>query len=246
MREPRRLIEQDGGLAAALLRAGSNVAPPPAELVERVFVSVEMATAAGMVATSAAATGFGAAKKVMAIAVAKWALGGVVAGAALSVATIGSDRWGSRHEAPVVARPTAARTPSSPSPPVVAKSPERELAPGAEPAPAVSVRPEWDRGERPKDSAVTLAAEVALLDAVRTALDGGSAARAMELLDRYEREFPRGQLLPEALLFRVRAYRAAGNAPAASNLAAQLLAKSPEGAYANRVREAAGMISRKE
>jgi hypothetical protein len=233
MREPRRLIDQGEGLGTSLLRAAANVAPPPPHLLERTLAGVGIGTVAGSAATGAkAATVLGAAKKLTTLVLVKWTLGGVVIGAALSVATATVPAAAPQGRAlPSLAPPA----PTSVAPSSVSK--RADLEPLVEPSLAATSAGK-SAEPRPKDVEATLAREVALLDAVRVALEGGYAAQAGELLDRYERDFPHGQLEPEALLFRVRAYGAAGNMAAASALSAQLLAKAPEGRYADRVREA--------
>jgi hypothetical protein len=234
MREPSRLIDQGEGLGTSLLRAAANVAPPPPDLLERTLAGVGIATAAGSAATGAkAATALGAAKKVTTLILAKWTLGGVVIGAALSVATATVPTAAPQGPAPAAPAP-AARASATPGS-VSNRDREPLLAPL--PLPALAGKA-TEPSAHPKDPEATLAREVALLDAVRVALDGAHPAEAKDLLDRYERDFPHGQLEPEALLFRVRAYGAAGNMSAASALAARLLAKTPEGTYADRVREA--------
>jgi hypothetical protein len=241
MREPRRLIDQGEGLGASLLRAAANVDAPPPDLLGRTFASVGIAAVAGSAASgSKAATALGAAKKVTTLVLAKWTLGGVVIGVALRAATAPSPSPAPQDPAPAARAPDvrAATAPGSGS-----KRPELDLLVAPSPTPTSAGKTTGDPSGRPRDSEATLAQEVALLDAVRVALDGGRAAQAMELLDRYERDFPHGQLAPEALLFRVRTYGAAGNTSAASSLAAQLLAKTPDGRYADRVREAVSHLT---
>jgi hypothetical protein len=73
----------------------------------------------------------------------------------------------------------------------------------------------------------TLADELALLRSAKVALDEGKAARALTLLDRYDRRFPNGKLTNEARATRVLAHCVDGNSAAARAQATRLDPGSP-------------------
>jgi outer membrane protein assembly factor BamD (BamD/ComL family) len=82
----------------------------------------------------------------------------------------------------------------------------------------------------------TLAQEVAVLDEARRAVAGARGAEAMAVLDRYQRDFPRGRLGHEAALVRMQALIQQGNHAAAAQLAEQFLKANPNSPLAPRVR----------
>jgi hypothetical protein len=86
-------------------------------------------------------------------------------------------------------------------------------------------------------SARRLEREVELLDGARQALARGDASRASEEVSRYEAEFPRGMLGPEAIVLRVEVLLRQGRRTAAEALARRFLAANPSGAYARRLEE---------
>lgn len=65
--------------------------------------------------------------------------------------------------------------------------------------PTEPARPE-QRGTKRSRSTPSLAEELALLRAADAALDRGDAKKAIALLDRHAREYPRGQMIPERML----------------------------------------------
>ncbi|HEU4534250.1 MAG TPA: hypothetical protein VFS00_09030, partial [Polyangiaceae bacterium] len=90
----------------------------------------------------------------------------------------------------------------------------------------------------PTVSALSL--EAAGLEAARRALQGGDAARALALLDQLQREFPQGQMGPEALMMRLDAMVSRGDRAGAAAIARRRLAAQPNGPYAARLRALAG------
>ena len=82
---------------------------------------------------------------------------------------------------------------------------------------------------------MSLAPELALLDAARRALDGGNPARSIALLDQYASEFPRGRLAPEARVLRIEATAQHGDRAEANRLAREFLRDDPESPHAERV-----------
>ncbi len=81
----------------------------------------------------------------------------------------------------------------------------------------------------------TLAREIARVEAARTALERNEAARAMELLDAYEREFSRGAFAVEVSVLRIEALAQVGKTDEARRLGARFLAEHRQGAFARRV-----------
>jgi hypothetical protein len=86
--------------------------------------------------------------------------------------------------------------------------------------------------------------ELATLDAVRRATEGGHASHALTLLDKYASKFPTGKLREEAAVLRVEALQASGDRTSAAALARRLLRDSPNSPYAVRIRAALESDSR--
>ncbi|MBN2197096.1 MAG: hypothetical protein JW751_30100 [Polyangiaceae bacterium] len=121
---------------------------------------------------------------------------------------------------------------------VVAPTPERVAADAAEErlvASSAGAEPA-SSGAFPLVMPSTLDAEVAALHGVRRALDQGSPGVALQQLDRYGRTFPRGGLAFEAAVLRVQALVLQGDRAGAELLARSLLARSPDGPHARRIR----------
>jgi hypothetical protein len=151
--------------------------------------------------------------------------------------------------------PIAARTPANvpdekvpavdevslPSPPVTPRperprdeaagatihSQARPLPINTEPAPLP------DRSPVAKPSA--LSREIALLDESRGALARNDSREALRVLDRYAREFERGNLWPEAVVLRIDALLRQGDAPAARFLADQFEQARPNDSHVSRI-----------
>lgn len=73
-----------------------------------------------------------------------------------------------------------------------------------------------------------------------TALRAKDARAALDLLDRYDRDFPRGALAPEATVARIEALVAAGDLATARALAETFLAAHADSPLAHRVRRSVG------
>jgi hypothetical protein len=82
----------------------------------------------------------------------------------------------------------------------------------------------------------TLAAEVAALDAARSAIRSGQIARALALLDEYDARFVRPELGPESDVARIEALLAGGDRAGARSLAERFLASHPTSPAAARIR----------
>jgi hypothetical protein len=143
----------------------------------------------------------------------------------------------------------------------VAPAPRRAPAVSAAPAPPPEVpaeaEPAWpvvasDDGParvEPRRPAATRSAsdvrplvsarlrlELAALDAARSALAGGDAADALDLLDRYARSYPRGRLAVEAEVLRIDAWAKTGRGDIARRRAEAFLRRNPGSVMASRVR----------
>jgi outer membrane protein assembly factor BamD (BamD/ComL family) len=73
------------------------------------------------------------------------------------------------------------------------------------------------------------------VNAARVALSAGDRPRALELLERFETQFPEGVLRPEAAILRIEALVASGDRPAAARAARAFLAANPSSPYAPRI-----------
>lgn len=118
----------------------------------------------------------------------------------------------------------------------VTPPPPIEPAPPASGSSSVTPAPEPARpGPRPPTGSI--AEEVALLSRAETELHAGRFARALRLLDDYERRFPKGALSQEDVAARVQALCGLGRAAAAQ---AQLERLAPDSPHARRARAACG------
>src|SRR6185369_1756879 len=79
----------------------------------------------------------------------------------------------------------------------------------------------------PASAALALADEVKVLDGAREELARGQTASALALLDRYDRDFPRGRLAPESQVLRIEALVHTGARDAAERLARDFLVNHP-------------------
>ncbi len=127
----------------------------------------------------------------------------------------------------------SARTPDvaprSDAPRIVPKStPRAPVAPAASTSSAAPSR---------------LAEEARSLEVARRALEGHQARSALTALDRYERDFPRGELRPEATALRVEALAASGDESSAQALGRQFLSQYPGHPAVPRVRRAMGVTN---
>jgi hypothetical protein len=217
MSDPDRLIAASDTPEARLLASALDE-PPPADLMARTLAALDAAGAAAAVGAAGGAGGAVAAKAAgggVLGAAAIGAIAGVIAVAGYSLVTRAPE------PAPVAPAVVAAAAPASaapapaasaaPTPQIPAPTPRADPERGAPapPAPASSPVAPPSATARPD----TLAAEIELIDEARRALDGGDAARARALLDRYAREIPHGQLAREAASLRALADAAGRNNP---------------------------------
>lgn len=235
-----------------LLDAGLQDAPPRGSLAR---VAAGLGVAVGSSTWSALAAGAGSASSA--------ASGGAASGATLTLLGTGKlfvigALAGTLVSGAGVAiehvRAPATTTPST-SAHHVAAPPELPLPPrsvaadaGSEIAPPteieVEARAPTGTNEASRATATTtsndpgaLAAEVARIDAARSALAGGDADRALSELEAYHRERRLGVLDREALLLAIRAHSERGETARARELARRYLNAHPDDAHAPRLRQ---------
>ncbi len=240
MSDPRRMMDERGGLGARLLRAGAEERPA-SKVVERTVLALAAGTAtlgaASLVgaATSApaAALGAGAVLKLLGI--------GAAVGVAASGATWGVTTAFERESAPARPRSSAIATVRAPAPPLVLPS---ALPPP--PAPSASVPHLTEISDAPaprstasfdvKDESAPLAREVAMVDRAHAALKRGDAALVLAELASYEQTFDTPRLMPEVFALRMEANQTSGDDAAARLWAERLLSRFPKSAHAVRAK----------
>lgn len=87
--------------------------------------------------------------------------------------------------------------------------------------------------------------EGATIEAARTALAHGEAAKAMVILDGHDRDFPQGLMNPDATVLRIEALARTSDDAHAKELADKFLADFPHSPLAPRVRALLDAINRK-
>jgi hypothetical protein len=139
--------------------------------------------------------------------------------------------------APAPPRPVATPEAVKPAPPVEAVAEEGSAEPAIQ-APAITNAPAPVRSN--PGSSDALSAELARLDGARKKLAAGQATGALEALDAYGREFPRGSLRLEASVLRIEALAKAGRTTEARDRAKRFLAAHPNSVLGARVKRYAG------
>jgi hypothetical protein len=130
--------------------------------------------------------------------------------------------------APEVTNPVAAARPAQPVP-VAPAVPQAQAASRAAASPSAA-----------QPATPVLAAEVAMVDRGRAALQRGDGAGALHALAGYESAFPKQQLSPEVLFLRMEALVRVGNLSQARALAQRIVARGAAGPQAVRARELLG------
>ena len=147
----------------------------------------------------------------------------------------------------------AAQRPVATAPAVVLGPAPVAPAPSAAPAPA-PVTPAFERRAsvpaRAHHHALAAAtpselrAEIALVDAARSAVATGADDRALVLLNRYDSSYRAGTFRPEATALRIEALDHLGRTAQARTLAQRFLAAYPESPLADRVARVTGVATR--
>jgi hypothetical protein len=254
-----RLYDPDDPLARALFAAGRDEAPSPRVLEKAlgavgaaaVTLSVaELARASATVASHAATSGTLASKAVASgtwVAFVKWTAVGMGAGIATIAAADGVQHWIAPKSDAASVTPGATEAPD----PAARKAKPHELAVPRERSvrepeiAAQQVTPTAVSAAPARASDDALEAELAQVDRARAALASGRWGEAFSESQRYESDHPRGRLLQEALLIRMRAFERMGDAADARAVARRLIRMSPSSPHAAQARtllEAAGEI----
>jgi RNA polymerase sigma-70 factor (ECF subfamily) len=156
----------------------------------------------------------------------------------------------SRPRAPSVGRAAsapAARRTDQPDPatsppsaaPEEAGTPREAPSRGNRSRPALAPRAVGAQASR-SEPGPDVAGEITLLGEAQRALANGQAERALQLLDRHAREFPRGSLTEERAAARIIALCALGRVEAARVETAAFVRQSPGSPLVDRVRAACG------
>ena len=238
-----------------LLGAALNDAPPRGSLAR---VATGLGVVVGGSTWSAVAAGAGTAGASASTAVPAGALtvlgvgkllafgalaGTLVSGASVAIVQLSAP-------AAVTTRASAPRVvaaPKNPAPPVSETGVRTEAAPADVAATSASATTTGEAfaalpgaaGTTPKESGA-LAAEVARVDAARSALARGDTVRALAEIAAYRRERVLGVLDREAALLAIRAHSERGETARARELARRYLSEHPNDAHAPRLRELLG------
>ncbi len=177
-----------------------------------------------------------------ALAFRQWLIWGVLAGSTLTALSLrlGHDRGAGANAAPsaAIALPTATSSAST-------AGIELETQPQAAPRATVTTKPRAIRPARPSTlrsrgedppSPSTLSAQVAMLDAARSAIAAGAFAEALRLADRYRSDFPNGELAPEAEVVAIEALVEQEERQPAAQRAARFFARYPGDPHTARVK----------
>jgi outer membrane biosynthesis protein TonB len=247
MTTPQQWLEQ----LAAAERAGPS---PPPEVGDRVWALVEARLANGPAPPeldsgpllepssvaevgSAATAKAGASASVVLKIVAAVALVGVVGGG-LAVVLREPDPAGPELAAGLAEDPALAGEPESEP----EAEPEAEPEPEPEPTPAPELAPEPEptpepestptpkpkSDPKPKPVAKTLADEVALMQALSTALKRGDSRKVLSLVAEHERDFGEGQFIEERRAAKARGLCQSGELAAGRKQAASFAAAWPK------------------
>jgi hypothetical protein len=259
MRAPKHLVDlRDREPAATLLKAARTVSPPRdarARLLAALVSTSALGTSA-IAAGAGAAGGSGTALTTVSttITFSKWVAIGVLAGGA-SIAgaegvtqLMGDGPSMQRMSSVVTPAAVAARAPAAPrsSPPFLRQAATAPNAAGQRRAPAAlptaSAQPALTVPSASataafsshQPAASTLNAEIAALDAARSALRAGDPPAALNHLSRVEG----GMLADEATLIRIQALVSSGDVAGARQVAAAFLSAHPQSPFAGRIRAA--------
>lgn len=222
-------------LESLLLQAARSQRAPRATRAQ-VRAAVGLGVGAGAL-TAASAAGAAASKHAIGVLTVVGVGKYLMIGAAIGMVTLGVNRY--------VSSPANHETPAVVSPVVSASTSPAKLAPLPVSAPtaSASARPVVVPPAPPASSSPAipaLAPELALLDEARTALRRQDATAALGALDRYAREFPRGQMSAEAMVLRIEALVQSGDRASASSLAKSFEKANPRSPLVQRVRGIVG------
>ncbi len=211
---------------------------PSVELTERMQKALGISLAAGAATAAGAAKAQAAAASAATPAVVWPAISIGVLALAVTGAVVGVRSTAGHH---VAARPTPAIAISSPPSPLV--------APAAQPVPAAQIERRVAAAPThhhvaPAATPADLRAEIALVDAARSAVASGAGERALALLGRYDTSYPRGTFRPEAAALRIEALAHLGRTVQARALAQRFIAAHGDSPLADRVARVTGLEAR--
>ena len=221
--DPKRLtVVGATDLERSLLQAARRERPSP-EMTARMAAGLGISVGAAITAASApvAAAPIVAAKTTLGL----WVPAGVI------VAAVAAGVVGVR----LSAKPEPAAVHGAPAAPAIAAPPAETPRVAA----SSGARVEKIRRRAPAAPAPVVAGDlrdqIALIDAARAAVKGGSSERALVLLRRYDSSYPGGAFRPEALALRIEALDQDGRRAEAQALARDFLARYPHSPVAERV-----------
>ena len=230
-------------LERRLLDAASRELPS-VELTRKMQQALGLSIAASAMTAAAVKSSSAAAAATSAPAFAWPAISVGVLALAVTGAVVGLRSTASHHAAtrPVATVPAVVLGPAPVAP-----------APSAAPSPAPTARA-FDRPAsipaRAHHHALAAAtpselrAEIALVDAARSAVGAGADDRALVLLNRYDTSYRAGTFRPEATALRIEALDHLGRTAQARTLAQRFLAAHPESPLADRVARVTGVATR--
>lgn len=211
MKDPVRLSAYDTTAFERRLLEGGKAERIPADMSARMGQVLNLGPA-GVAGTAAASAKTGLALWVVGTATVAALIGGAI-----------GHRWSPS--------PSPSETP--PAATLVTTPPVR--GPEAAAAVATVAAPPTTRREVAKVAAPDLRGEIGMVDAARAALAAGAPDRALAVLERYGRRYPRGTFAPEAATLRIEALVQIGDVAAARALGRQFLAGHPDSPLAERV-----------
>lgn len=198
--------------------------------------SLALSTADAL-ATSAklGATGVSKAASLGALTLAKWGVGGLIAGGALMTSVelvVEPGAPAPQKPEAALSRGTGARAVES-----RATAPAHEPARSLTPSPTLPVERETTRGASSISSERRLAEELGLLERVRASLDAGNLAGATRLLGEHSERFgPASPLAPEARYLKLMVLQASQRPSEAQALAREIIERDPSGPHVARAR----------
>jgi hypothetical protein len=172
---------------------------------------------------------------------AKWLIWGALGGSALTALSLRPSHDSPSGPVVVLSPPVAVPATASiaPSATIASEAPRQVPTPlpKSKPAPhPARPRAPAVRSEPAPSPSSTLSAQVALLDAARTAIAAGAFAEALRLSERYRADFPSGELAPEAEVVAIEALVERGQKVPAAERAARFFARYPGDPHTARVK----------
>lgn len=234
MIDPPRLLEDaPTELESSLLQAGRAYRPSP-DTRAKALAALGLAGSAALLSKSSAAAG------------SLWSLKSLIFGGAVLTLAMGSavvvlsSSARPTRDAPAVTtpQPDPVALPAEPRAPTTTSSATTVPAPRAsQAAPPSEATPPTASGV-PRAASIT--AELAAIDAARSALAAGDNRRALTLLDDHAKRFPRGRLSLEAEVLRIEALARSGQRAAASARAQAFADRYPSSVFTPRVKRFIG------